>query len=334
MLGRFDTAETDQVAELLERAGFNVASPNDLKSKNPDLLVSGREPRFWSEVKSLSDPPQLESFELARVYLAPRLRQVPCAVDLFVSEQARHKEYKLLLRLITRALATNQLPSFALLADAYEPMAVHTYTLQIRLSEPVSIFGHLNAQQKIVVPWQIGEPVFGQPFVLRSGDKSINNILRSYSDECALGAHLYRYPPHTGLVSTTHSRGMWASTNQTRLRRDVSKANQQIAAACKLEKLPGVLFLVGRTSLTTFLTAVLGDAMIPVPSTPGEASIRYYGKNGAFRRNQNTHVSAAYLLSGDDVFFLANPFAQYRIDNFLPKARVITIDEYGNVSDG
>jgi len=249
---------------LLEGAGFNVAGASNLKSKNPDLLVSGRQLRFWSEIKSLSDPPQIESFELARIYLAPRLRKVPCAVDLYVSEQARHKEYKLLLHLITRSLAMNQFPSFALLADGYEPAAAYTYTLQIRSNEPISIFGHLNAHQRIVVPWQIGEPVFGQPFALLSSDKSTNSILRRYADECTLGAHLYLHPSYTGLIGTTHSRGAWASSSQIRLRRDVSKANQQIAAAYKIEKLPGVLFVVGDASPTAFLTALLGDAMIAV----------------------------------------------------------------------
>jgi hypothetical protein len=328
-LGRFDTAETDRVAELLEKAGFEVVGPVSHNTKNPDLHVSGPV-QFWAEVKGLADSPEVRGFDLAREYLAPRLKDLPCAVDLYVSQQAKHYEYKLLYRLINRSISDRRWPSFAILSDGYVPKVIHNYTLDFRSGKSVSFFAHLNHARQIVAPWQIDSPVYGQAFDLRTGEESQTQRLRNYSEEYLIGAHLYQAAPYTGLIGTTHAKGAWKSTSQPRFRRDISKANQQISTACKLEDLPGVVFLVGYGSRTAFVCALLGDAMIAVPNA-AEAGGAYYGRNGVFRRDQNTHVSAAYLLTGEEIYFLANPYSLHKIENVLPQAQIISIDENGYV---
>jgi hypothetical protein len=329
-LGRFDTAETDRVAELLEKAGFGVAGCTRHDAKNPDLRVDGPV-QFWAEVKGLADSPQIRGFELAREYLAPRMKELPCAVDLYISEQAKHYEYKLLYQLIKQSLSDRRWPSFALLSDGYIPNVVHSYTLEFRSGQNVSILAYLNHNRQIVAPWQIDSPVFGQAFDLKTGKELQNQKLRNYAEEFLVGAHLYQHASYSGLVGTTHTRGMWKSTSQPRFRRDVAKANKQISAACKLEDLPGVVFLVGYGSRTAFVCALLGDAMIAVPSGTDETARAYYGRNGAFRRDRNTHISAAYLLNGEDIYFLANPFSRHKIESVLPQAQIISIDEKGYV---
>jgi hypothetical protein len=329
-LARFDTPETDRVAELLEEAGFNVAGLSGNKAKNPDLRVDGAQ-QFWAEVKGLADTPQERGFELAREYLAPKLKDLPCAVDLYVSETAKHHEYKLLHQLIKRLLSDSRWPSFAVLSDGYVSSTQWSYELKFRSKQSLSFLGHLNGNTQIVAPWQIGSPAFGQIFNLKANGKPETRTLRNFSEEFLIGAHLYEAPPHTGLVQTTHSRGMWKSTSQLRFRRDISKANKQISVACKQEPLPGVVFLVGYGSRTAFVTALLGDAMIAVPGAANETARGYYGRNGAFRKSQNTHVSAAYLLNGEEIFYLANPFAPLKIKNILPQAQVISIDSNGYV---
>jgi hypothetical protein len=143
VLGRFDTAETDRVAELLEKAGFEVVGPVSHNAKNPDLRVSGPV-QFWAEVKGLADSPEVRGFDLAREYLAPRLKDLPCAVDLYVSQQAKHYEYKLLYHLIKRSISDRRWPSFALLSDGYVPKVVHNYTLDFRSGQSVSFLAFLG----------------------------------------------------------------------------------------------------------------------------------------------------------------------------------------------
>ena len=287
--------------------------------------------QFWAEVKGLADSSQVQGFELARVYLAPRLKELPCAVDLYASEQADHREYKLLHHLIRNALAGDSLPAFALLSDGYTSKAVYRYKLAFRSGQLVPITAHLKPDVRIVAPWQLDRPTFGQIFELHTDSNMQTRTLRNYTDEFLVGAHLFPTAGHCGLLGTRHSKGMWRSTNQTRLRRDVAKANQQFSAACELENLPGVVFLVGYASAQAFVSALLGDTMIAVPTRDGETELAYYGRNGALKRQQNTHVSAAYLLSGDNIYFFANPFARQPIDNILPDAHVISINDKGEV---
>jgi hypothetical protein len=329
-LSRFDTAETDKVAELLQSAGFGVSSAACHTAKNPDLHVTGRE-RFWAEVKALADTPQIKSFDLAHEYFACRLKTISCAVDLYVSEQAKHREYKLLLDLITKSSTNDKLPAFALLSDAYNSQAAHRYELQFASGNRTKIIAYLNKELRIVAPWQLENPTFGQTFDFKSGGNNERRQLRSYADEFLIGAHLYQMDGHRGLVGTTHAKGMWQSTSQKRLRRDVAKANQQFSASCKSEDLPGVVFLVGYASVQTFVSALLGDTMVAVPTHNGEAELAYYGRNGVLKRHQNTHISATYLLSRDNIYFLANPFARQPIKNFLPDALVIYINDKGEV---
>ena len=71
--------------------------------------------------------------------------------------------------------------------------------------------------------------------------------------------------------------------------------------------------------------------MISVPAAGDETAHAYYGRNGTFRKGQNSHVSAAYLLNGEEIFFLANPFARLKIGNVLPHAQIISVDDNGYV---
>lgn len=322
-MNQFDTPETDRVADLLRRAGFDLTAPAGNKTKNPDLRVDGRQ-RFWVEVKALADPEQIKAFELARQYLAPRIKEAPCAIDLYVCEQARYREFKLLHKLFLKSCYEQKWPSFVLLSDKYAHANIHSYELTFEPGRNVSILAYLDDNLQIVAPWQLDPPIFGQEFRLEPEGRQIT--LRRYSDEFLIGAHLYQHPSLTGLLGTSPSKGAGKSNSQARFRRDVPKANKQISEACKLEDLPGIVFLVGFASRTTFVSALLGDLMIAFPT--GEAR---YGKNGVFRRHKNRHISAAYLLSGDHIYFLANPFARRPVENCIADAHVISVDDDGCV---
>jgi len=199
-LPRFDTTETDKVAELLQQAGFTVSSPARHMAKNPDLIVSGRK-RFWAEVKALADAPQVKDFGLAHEYFAPRLKQMSFAVDLYVSEQAKHREYKLLHRLIIKSTVKDNFPAFVLLSDGYDSQTVHRYELEFKSGQQMQIAAHLNKELRIVAPWQLDSPIFGQTFDLQSGGNTESRQLRSFADEFLLGARLYLMAGHCGLLA-------------------------------------------------------------------------------------------------------------------------------------
>ena len=134
--------------------------------------------------------------------------------------------------------------------------------------------------------------------------------------DCALVADIDpRGPPLTSISS----RSGGSSTVADRAFRALDKANAQLKNACASKTAPGVVFIVPADDHADDLGIAIAaygklTALFSLDTNKfGEA---FHGRDGAFRRNKNTHISAAIRLrrNGEAATYFPNPFAREPIN--------------------
>jgi hypothetical protein len=152
------------------------------------------------------------------------------------------------------------------------------------------------------------------------GEKRVGKTFEFFdwtgSTECSLVARIDPAGrPLDGLTS------MSGGSGQTRDRtvRALEDANGQIKTACVTRDAPGIVLLVPRGPFvddTMIAAAAYGHLTLPLTLKDGcvEHGKTYYGLDGVFRRNKNTHISVAvHVRREGTVTFFPNPHARHPI---------------------
>jgi hypothetical protein len=139
--------------------------------------------------------------------------------------------------------------------------------------------------------------------------------------ECSLVARLDPAGRPLGSLAS-----MSGGSGQTRDRteRALEDANGQIKTACVTRDAPGIVLLVPRGPFvhdTMVAAAAYGHLTVPLTLKDGgvEHGEMYHGPDGVFRRNKNTHVSAAvHVRREGPATFFPNPHARHPISDAAP----------------
>jgi hypothetical protein len=96
-------------------------------------------------------------------------------------------------------------------------------------------------------------------------------------------------------------------------------ANSQLRNACRFKSAPGVVFIMpgeDHADDGMIATDAYGRLTVPFSRESNQLGEAFYGRDGAFRPNKNTHISAAIRLRrrGGIPMYFPNPFAREPID--------------------
>jgi hypothetical protein len=92
-------------------------------------------------------------------------------------------------------------------------------------------------------------------------------------------------------------------------------ANQQLRDAYRFKVAPGVVFIVpaeDHADDQMIATGAYKRLTVPIDQKTGGLGEGFYGRDGAFRRDKNRHISAAIRLrrNGETATYFPNPFAR------------------------
>lgn len=137
--------------------------------------------------------------------------------------------------------------------------------------------------------------------------------------DCALVVEI---DPEDRPLTSISSMSSGGSTASARALYAIERANSQLRQACSFRPAAGVVFIVPAEEHADDLaiaTAIYGKLTVPVSlatsRTQQQFGEAFYGYDGAFRPNKNTHISAVIRLrqNGESGTYFPNPFAKHVI---------------------
>lgn len=294
--------------------------------KRPDFLaVAGHStktpPLLWAEVKSL----QPDSTWLAISNVWPTLKQlgVPTGVRgdaiLEVTDHTREQSVRALIKMFfnqvsayapsqTRLIFIQQCSTNTDVrcVEVDGPIVEKVWARGAgsgRISVPLSTIENGSA----LVTWKEGE-------VLRT-EPAYNIFDWKLEFDCALVVHIDpKRTPLTSISPMSHG----SSNLPTRTLNALESANSQLRNGYTFIAAPGIVFLVTEEHFDDQPVAMgaYGKLTVSVETSTGQFSEAFYGRDGAFRRDKNTHISAAIRLRRDGAAgtYFPNPYAKDKIN--------------------
>jgi hypothetical protein len=132
---------------------------------------------------------------------------------------------------------------------------------------------------------------------------------------CALVANI---DPGDRPLTSISSMTSGSSNVPTRALGALEAANSQLRNAYGFRAAPGVVFVVPEEHVDDQLIAMgaYGKLTASIDRETGKLGEAFYGRDGAFRRDKNTHISTAIRLrrNGKAGTYFPNPFAKQPID--------------------
>ncbi len=134
--------------------------------------------------------------------------------------------------------------------------------------------------------------------------------------DCAVVAHID--PKDRPLISISSMSG-GSSNLSARTLNALEDANSQLRNAHSFKAAPGVVFIVpteDHADDEMIAMAAYGKLTVSVSPETNKLGEAFYGRDGAFRPDKNTHIAAAIRLrrKGGAATYFPNPFAKVPID--------------------
>jgi hypothetical protein len=316
------------VRDWLSERGYLEPEYEPVKiGRRPDFLaVANRDgitpDPLWAEVKSLG--PEDSVVALSRTWPVLKDLGVPKGINgyatLHVNELTREQSVRALLKMFY-GKATTHASEKVQLSFIQE----HSEKRDVRYLE---IRGEV--QQKIWVRGAGGEKMSMPPGIMDDGSRTVSSERAGRSEErpafdvfdwtspfdCALDTHI---DPRNRPLTAISSMASGSSSLRSRALSAIEDANSQIRNAYASKVAPGVVFLVpaeDHADDQIIAMAAYGELTVPVSLQTNVLGEAYYGRNGAFRRDKNRHISAAIRLrrKGGTATYFPNPFAKEPID--------------------
>jgi hypothetical protein len=331
-----ETDEEEARAEAWLRAqGYTASRPTWLPAtlKNPDFWATNdmlAPPNLWAEVKSID--PDDSTAVLGKYRDLIRAARIPPGLHGHAMMHLDPGAIEQPLRWALNCLKTRSLPyantKISLIFIQQTRSAEQEYRIAIDSNPPTVIWARAEVLP-LPLPAQIGSETLDAMAQLTTPDgrkstaRAYNFFNPGSAMQCALIVRLDPEDrPLGGIACMSGGSGQACG----RMIQALEAANRQIKAACAADRpAPGLVIVTSRDPVGSddqaLQAAVYGEFTIQISLNrdhPGNAGM-HHGRNGVFRPNKNTHLSAvAHLHHNAPVTFFPNPYARLPIDDGAP----------------
>jgi len=317
------------VRDWLSQRGFEPEYEPPLVSsgRQPDFLVTARSHQatpgvFWAEVKSLQ--PDSTSLALSKSWPILKSLRVPQKVHghamLHVTEMTREQSIRALVRMFYgKAIAhASETTSLIFVQQCSAKTDIRYFEVQGPIVEKVWARG--AGDGRIAVP--IGTIENTQAMVTweQDGNPRTRPAFKVFDwnlpFDCALVAKI---DPTDRPLTSISSMSSGSSNISIRTVSALEDANSQLRSAYGFRSAPGVVFIVPfeeHVDDQMIAMGAYGKLSVSINRETGKFGDAFYGRDGALRREKNTHISAAIRLrrNGEAATYFLNPFAKEPID--------------------
>lgn len=318
--------EEAQAEAWLRAQGYTPSRPTWLPSgRNPDFWAESATlapPHLWVEVKSIDPddstaalskfgslissaeiPPGLRGHAMVNIEPRALEQSVRWVLKAFAEHAPKFAGQKVVLAFVQQNRGGRDVRRAEIGASVREVLWVRGAGMG-PMHPPIGVCEESFAPAKVLHP---------------DGKESTGNTFqffeRADSIECSLVARL---DPTGRALSRLASMSGGSGQTRDRTVRALEDANSQIKAACAKRDAPGIVLLVPRGPFvddTMIAAAAYGHLTVLLTLKGGiERGKMYHGRDGVFRQNKNTHISAAVQIhrEGSATFF-PNPHAHHLI---------------------
>jgi hypothetical protein len=294
--------------------------------RRPDFLanaVSGTATPdiFWAEVKSL----QPDSTDIALSKSWPILKKlgVPDKVNghamLHVTEATTEQSVRAVVRMFCRKAIAYASETVSLIFVQQCPGKTNIRYFKVQGPVVEKVWARGAGVGKIAVPVGTVENTQAMATWEQDGEPQAQPAFKVFDwtlpFDCALVAKIN---PKDRRLTSISSMTSGSSNVSTRTLSALEAANSQLRNAYGFRAAPGVVFIMPEEHVDDQVIAMgaYGKLTVPIHRETGKFDEAFYGRDGAFRRDKNTHISAAIRLrrNGQVATYFPNPFAKQPID--------------------
>lgn len=339
----FASAERRTAGHLLARGFLYRREPTFVDGQKPDFLTFGRG-SMWVEVKAFDPPVSQALLDAGWQELTERFARFAgqCRVDAWIGsgfdQQAAKQVTHLLAKEVKAGLPANR--------EIY--IAVPSGGIDKRTMVRLDWKGRQGTNVQMVALRSI-DGTYGYPLDAEPSDwtADMNLVEEGLALQRPAFTVLKPLRPARVLLRVERSsedRVLCSLGNAEvqdvktvdRLRDVIDDANDQIKNGQRHRPLPGVLVVyfdhLGGGDHGDVLRACLGDLTVSIDRHANAISETFYGRNGVFRPNKNTAISAiVYRSRHYSAMSLVNPYALYTVNRGWLDGVVYWVDSSGSV---
>lgn len=297
----FATAERRAAWHLLARGFLYSREPASLKGQKPDFLTYGRG-RMWVEVKAFDPPVSHTLLDTAWQELAKRFAKFTrrCRVDGWIAPGFDAGIAKRVTHLLSQELRSG-LPSDREIYIAVPSGDIDRRVMRLCWTSRCGVVQMVTFRS---IAERYGYPPAAEPddwtanLQIIEGDAILQRRAFKVLDARRPARVLLRVEKSTEerVLCSLGNAEMQTVMTVDRLRDVIDYANDQIKNGQKYRAIPGIL-VVYFDHLTggdhgDVLRACLGDLTISIDPDTNAISDTFYGRNGVFRPDKNTAISA------------------------------------------
>lgn len=302
----------------------------------PAVVTSGRRPDFfatsndggttpstlWAEVKSLE--PEDTAIAISKSWPTLKSLGVPANINghamLHVNKLTRDQSVRALVKMFHRKAITHASEKVDLIFIQQFPEKKDVRYIEISGEVVQKLWVRGAGNGKIGVPVGTIENARAAATWEHDGKSYTQPAFRVFDwlipFDSALVAHI---DPKDRPMTSISTMSGGSSSLSARALSALEQANAQLRNAYTFRPAPGVVFLVPPEDHADDLiitTAAYGELMVPISPETEEHGEAFCGRNGAFRRDKNTHISVAIRLrrKAAPATYFPNPFAREPID--------------------
>jgi hypothetical protein len=336
----------------LSAQGYDPFRPTELQHDHPARLsVRGENPDYWAENEALTPPhlwvevksiaPEDTDAAMARFRSRISAASIPSGLRghamLEFHPNAIEQSIQWVLKSFAKRAATFVGQKVSLIFLQQTQNCNMEFLVEIDVGMPILIWARAKEFPLHLPTWFRDDTIHTTARVHAPDGSEVAGPAHQFFDcgcpiECVL---VVRLDPQDRMLGSIAS--MCGGTGQMRERTvsALEKANSQIKSACTTLDAPGLVILTPRGPFAdndqAMQAAIYGQYTIPFQMGGDHVEDRgmFHGNNGVFRRNKNTHISAAvHVRRHGPATFFPNPYARHLISE---KARVFSGAARANV---
>jgi hypothetical protein len=302
----------------------------------PAIVKSGRQPDFlatattraatpnifWAEVKSLQ--PDNTALALSKAWPILKKLGVPDKVNghamLHVTEATSEQSVRALVRMFYGKAIAHAWETVRLIFVQQCSAKTNIRYFEVQGPTVQKVWARGGSNGKIAVPDSTVENTQAMVTWEQDGKSQTQPAFKVFDwalpFDCALVVNI---DPSDRPLTSISSMSSGSSNIPTRTLSALEAANSQLRNAHGFRAAPGVVFVVPSEEHVDDQMIAMGSygkLTASMSRETGKLGEAFYGRDGAFRRDKNTHISAAIRLrrNGETATYFPNPFAKEPID--------------------
>jgi hypothetical protein len=319
-----------------EEFAFNWLKDRDYKAVfQPSLVTSGRCPDFlatasadatpndlWVEVKSVE--PEKRTLALSKAWPVLKGLAVPKGVNGYammeINERTIEQSIRSLLKMFNSNASKHSHERTKLVFIQQHPQQRDVRCVEVHQEDEAHrIWVRGAGTARIAAPPGLIKPQ--APAVTRSADGDaktqlafeVFDWLAPYN--CAL---VVRLDPNEQPLISIPSMAAGTSNVASRVINALQDANSQLRNAYRFKRASGMVLIIPEEYVDdlTIASAIYGKLTVPISTETNKLGGAFFGRDGTFRPNKNTHISVVVRLyrDGSPAAYFPNPFARQPID--------------------